>query len=120
MVGLCIGGIFVLSSLSHPPVVSSWDLPHLDKFYRFLTSSGLTFVPIRALCLSCATRPSISLGMWASILVIVYGAPDEFHQAFTPDRVISVYDLLADAMGASTVASMWLRVQRRRPVLVES
>jgi VanZ family protein len=120
LVGLYAGGIFVLSSLSHPPTVSSWDLPYLDKLYHFLTYSGLTFVLIRALCLSCATRPSIALFLWAALLSTVYGALDEFHQAFIPERVMSMYDLLADAMGASMVASVWLNVQRRRPVLVKS
>ena len=119
LVGLYAGGIFVLSSLSHPPTVSAWDLPHLDKLYHFLTYSGLTFVLIRALCLSCTTRPPISLFLWAAILSTVYGALDEFHQAFIPERVMSLYDLLADAMGASMVASVWLNVQRRRPVLVK-
>jgi len=120
LVGLYAGGIFVLSSLSHPPVASSWDLPHLDKLYHLLAYGGLTFVLIRALCLSCATRPSLSLVLWAALLAIVYGALDEFHQAFTPDRTMSVYDLLADAIGASVVAGVWLNVQRRRPVLAKS
>ena len=108
LVGLYAGGIFVLSSLSHPPVISSWDLPHLDKLYHLLTYSGLTYVLIRAQYLSCPARPSVSLVVWAAILVIGYGALDEFHQAFTPARVMSLYDLLADAMGASMVASVWV------------
>jgi VanZ family protein len=119
LVGLYAGGIFVVSSLSHPPTVSSWDLPHLDKLYHFLIYSGLTFVLIRALCLSSASRPSVSLVMWAAILSTAYGALDEFHQVFIPERVMSLYDFLADAMGASIVASVWLNVQRRRPELVK-
>jgi VanZ family protein len=117
-VGLYASGIFVLSSLSHPPMAPS--LPHLDKLYHILEYGGLMFLLIRALSLSCATRPSTSFALWAAILAIVYGASDEFHQAFTPDRMVSGYDLLADATGASVVASVWLRLRRRRPVLVKS
>jgi VanZ family protein len=120
LVGLYACGIFVLSSLSHPPMVPAWELPHLDKLYHILAYGGLTFLLIRALSLSYATPPCTSLALWAVILAIVYGASDEFHQAFTPDRMVSVYDLLADAMGASVVASVWLRLRRRRPVLVKS
>lgn len=120
LVGLYASGIFVLSSLSHPPMVPSWELPHLDKLYHILEYGGLTFLLIRALSLSCATRPSTSLALWAIILTIVYGASDEFHQAFTPERMVSVYDLLADAIGASVVTGVWLCLQRRRPVRVKS
>jgi VanZ family protein len=120
LVGLYASGIFVLSSLSHPPMVPSWELPHLDKLYHIFAYGGLTFLLIRALSLSCATPTSTPLALWAAILAIVYGASDEFHQAFTPDRMMSVYDLLADATGAGAVAGVWLRIRRRQPVLVKS
>jgi VanZ family protein len=116
LVGLYASGIFVLSSSSHPPSISTWDLSHLDKLYHTLEYGGLTFLLIRALCLTCATRASMSIAFWAAVLVIVYGASDEFHQAFTPDRTMSLYDLLADALGAGVVASVWLWVQRRGPI----
>ncbi len=115
LVGLYAGGIFVLSSLSHPPLVSAWPLRHLDKVYHALEYGGLTFVLIYALCLTRATRPSTGLVLGAAALAITYGALDEFHQAFTPHRTMSVFDLLADATGASAVAGAWLAVQRRWP-----
>jgi VanZ family protein len=119
LVILYAGGIFVLSSLSHPPVVSTWKLPHLDKFYHALEYGGLTFLLIRALRSTRPTRCSTSLVLWAAVLAVTYGALDEFHQAFTPDRMMSVYDLFADATGASMVASVWFGVQRRWPMLVK-
>jgi VanZ family protein len=117
LVGLYVSGIFVLSSLSQPPSVSTWDPPHIDKLYHTLEYGGLTFVLIRALCLTCATRASTSIAFWAVVLVIAYGASDEFHQAFTPDRTMSLYDVLADATGAGVVASVWLWVVRRWLIL---
>ena len=119
LVAVYASGIFVASSLSHPPMAATWDLPHLDKLYHTIAYSGLAFVLIRALHLTCATRPITPLFFSAAVMTIIYGACDEFHQAFIPERVMSLYDLLADATGASVVASVWLNVQRRRPVLVK-
>jgi VanZ family protein len=120
LVALYAGGIFVASSLSHPPLVLTWELPHLDKLYHMIAYGGLTLVLIRALCLTCATRPSISVVLWAAFLAVIYGASDELHQTFTPGRAMSLYDLLADATGASIVAGVWLWVQRRWPMWVKS
>jgi VanZ family protein len=120
LVGLYAGGIFVLSSMSNPPLVSMWSLPHLDKLFHALVYGGLTFVLIYALSVTRGTRPSARLVLGAAALAIVYGALDEFHQAFTPKRAMSAYDLLADAAGASVVASVWLVALRRRPMQAKS
>jgi hypothetical protein len=61
--GLYASGIFVLSSLSNPPLASTWDLPDLDKLYHTLEDSGLTFLLIGALWLTCPIRPS-ALSLW--------------------------------------------------------
>ena len=52
----------------------------------------------------------------AAVLAIVWGILDEFHQHFTPYRTVSVYDALADAMGAACGAGLvlWLLARRRR------
>jgi VanZ family protein len=109
----------IISSLSHPPVASSWDLLHLDKRYHFLTYRGLTFVLTRSLCLSGVSGHSISLGLWAALLAIASGSW-RISQSFTPDCMMSVNDLLADWMEVSMVASVWSSVQRGKPALVES
>ncbi len=120
LVVLYAGSIFVASSLSHPPLVPTWELPHLDKLCHMIAYGGLTFVLIRALCLTYAAHLSTSIVLWAALLAVVYGASDELHQAFTPGRAMSVYDLLADATGAGIVAGVWLWVQRRWPAWVAS
>jgi len=76
LVGLYTGGMSVISSLSHPPVASSWDLLHLDKRYHFLTYGSLMFVLMRALCLSGVSGPSIFLAsaVWVALLASAYGA----------------------------------------------
>jgi VanZ family protein len=120
LVVIYASGIFVASSLSRPPMVSTWDLPHLDKFYHVMAYSGLAFVLMRALCFTCATRPITPLIFSAAVMTIVYGGFDELHQAFTPNRVMSLYDLLADAAGAGVGAATWLWGRRHRPTLAKS
>ena len=50
----------------------------------------------------------------AVVLSTLYGAFDEMHQAFTPDRTPDVRDLFADALGAAlgVVAILLLRRDR--------
>jgi VanZ family protein len=118
LVGLYTGGIFVLSSLSNPPLASTWDLPHLDKLYHTLEYSGLTFFLMRALCLTCPTRPSTVLSLWRVVLAVGYGALDDFHQAFIPDRMMSLLDIFSDAIGAGVAASTWPFIQCHWPILM--
>jgi VanZ family protein len=119
LVAFYVGGISIGSSLSHPPVISTVDLPYFDKFCHFIEYAGLTFLLIRALSLTYATCTSISLAVWAVILVTLYGASDELHQAFTPNRLMSGCDLLADATAAGVVAGVWLWVRRHWPTVVK-
>ncbi len=120
LVALYAGGISIGSSLSHPPLISTFDLPYFDKLCHFIEFAGLTFLLIRALSLTYATRASTSLAIWAAIMVVLYGASDELHQAFTPSRVMSGYDLLADTTAAGVVAGVWLWARRRWPTVVKS
>jgi VanZ family protein len=120
LVALYAGTISIGSSLSHPPLVSTFHLPYFDKLGHFIEYGGLTFLLIRALSLTYATRASTSLAIWAAILVVLYGASDELHQAFTPRRVMSGYDLLADAAAAGVVSGVWLWARRRWPAVVRS
>jgi VanZ family protein len=118
-VAFYVGGVFIGSSLSDPPSISTFDFPYFDKFCHLIEYGGLTFLLIRALSLTYATRASISLAVWGAILVILYGASDELHQAFTPNRAMSGYDLLADATAAGVVAGVWLWARRRWPTVVK-
>jgi VanZ family protein len=36
----------------------------------------------------------------AMLLTVLYGATDEFHQAFVPGRYATIGDVLADSIGA--------------------
>jgi VanZ family protein len=95
--------IFHFSSESNPlPEVTEhvWDkLLHLTEY------AGLAFLFCRALT-------GEGLGWLAAagaalLLTSVYGASDEWHQAFVPLRSVDVRDWLADTLGAALGAALY-------------
>ena len=88
-----------------------------DKAVHFLVYGVLG-----ALFLLPATDARLErLGARAAFLGVLYatlyGAFDEIHQSFTPERTPDLHDLLADTLGASlgvvvilAVAAIWKRV----------
>lgn len=87
---------------------SSVSLPsYSDKLIHFIVF-GL-------LCLMiCWTLSSVKIGrkwIYKIILAIgitsLYGASDEFHQFFTPNRSVETFDWLADTSGAVAAGFVW-------------
>ncbi len=96
---------------------SSVPLPsHSDKLIHFIVFGFL--------CLMiCWTLSSVTLsnkGIYKIILAIgiasLYGASDEFHQFFTPNRSVDIFDWLADTGGAITAGLIWYAVTAKRQV----
>ena len=72
-----------------------------DKLVHFLVYAvlGVLFlIPLAEARLSQVTMGKAGMAVFLSAL---YGAFDEVHQAFTPERTPDVRDLLADALGAA-------------------
>ncbi len=90
-----MGVIFYLSSLGGS------DLPTLignfDKVIHMFLYLILAFLLSLSLNKSGIKRYVFLL---AFLISVFYGASDEFHQSFVPDRDVSLYDLFADAFGA--------------------
>ncbi len=42
------------------------------------------------------------------LFCLLYGISDEFHQSFIPDRFVSLWDVVADGVGAILVVAWWL------------
>ncbi len=96
---LWAGGIFGLSCLpfrEHIPL-----FPNVDK----VVHGGL--FGMLSMLLFFAFLYERGFSVWkaalAALLVTsLYGALDEFHQWFTPNRSVDVFDWLADTVGGST------------------
>ena len=102
--------IFTWSSYSKPPLVPQWDIPYIDKLYHACEYAGLAWLLIRALQRTFSARPTRQLILWGVLLTIGYGLTDELHQAFVPERSMSLYDALADAVGASMAGLVWAKI----------
>ena len=100
--GALMGLIFFLSSLTNPP--TPLRFPHADKVVHAVLFGGLS-----AALLLPGLSPSA-----AALVASLYGAADEFHQGFVPNRDASLGDWLADAAGAATVAAGFWAWRRRR------
>jgi VanZ family protein len=105
-------GIWILSSMPHPPVPEVLHFQHADKLLHFLAYAvlgGLALVGMGA-----RERTRSALAAWA--LVAIWGVCDEWHQSFVPGRTACVGDLAADlcAVGIGLVAHRARRAARRR------
>ena len=89
--------IFIGSSIQEPPV--SLKIPHLDKGIHLAEYAVLGFLLKRAF-IRGRINQTLRLSLWAIVGAILYGAADEFHQSFVPNREISGLDLLFDSLGA--------------------
>jgi VanZ family protein len=102
--------IFYLSSLPNPlPMLTS----HLwDKGLHATEYGGLAALLVLGIERAFRMGP-VRAGVWAACLASLYGASDEFHQAFVPHRSSEVADWLADTTGAALGALLAVVILRR-------
>ena len=88
--------IFILSSLPDPPAPADVSDVSLHGVAYF----ALTLLTIRALAGGRWTGVTLRALVIAWIIAVGYGATDEWHQSFVPNRHAELRDLRADAAGA--------------------
>ena len=55
---------------------------------------------------------------WVAVLLVsAFGLTDEWHQSFTPGRMVEVADWVADTLGAITAVALYVRWPRYRALL---
>lgn len=99
--------IWVLSSIpaSRLPAVQVWNL---DKLVHAAVFGILAVLTQRAI-----DRPrGVPRAIVVFLLVTAWGVLDEFHQRFVPGRVPSVYDAIADAVGAALAIGIAGKLRR--------
>lgn len=93
--------IFTLSSRSHVPSV----IPDIsDKVLHFIAFGVLSTLAYLGSS-EGFVRSDIRAAAIAAAAATIYGALDEFHQAFVPGRHSDVSDLAADFAGAAVAAA---------------
>lgn len=103
------GLIFVASSIPGkelPPL----PLPGFDKLEHGSIYALLGAATSRAL-LGGGLAPVAAIGA-ATAIASAYGASDEFHQSFVPNRSVDPFDWLADTLGGCAGASLWAFARR--------
>lgn len=115
---LYAGLIFVLSSMSHPPLPTI-NFAHMDKALHLVEYAGFGFLMCRALALGGDGLSPRTAFLAAAVLGALYGATDELHQMFVPDRDASLYDLLTDIIGATLGGLVYWVAALRRVVAVD-
>lgn len=92
-----MGLIFFASSVPGDQLPGHfWD--KLVHFLVYAVLGALFLIPLAEARLSQVTMGKAGM---AVLLSTLYGAFDEVHQAFTPERAPDVRDLFADALGAA-------------------
>ena len=102
--------IFSISSLSHPfPEVTARVS---DKVLHTIEYGLLAVLYMRALWREGVGWRDAALA--AVVMTSLYGATDEYHQAFVPNRSSTVSDWVADSIGATIGAVACASVVARR------
>jgi VanZ family protein len=106
--------IFAVSSSSNPFPFVPRGLLSQDKLIHAVVY-GVLGALVRVALGGTRLRPGVAL-LVALAAAAIYGASDEFHQMYVPNREASSLDLAADAIGAllgAVVAGVALRRQGR-------
>ena len=96
-VAIYMAAIFVVSAQSDPPMPPG--IP--DKSLHAVAYFGLVGFVFRAVAGRLPARVTWRGAASALAITIAYAATDELHQLFVPGRSADVFDLFADAIGAS-------------------
>ena len=110
--------IFILSCLPHPlPVIPGMEKYPLDKIFHVIEYGFFGWLLIRAWRTSFLWRPFKKLAAASFLTGVLYGASDEWHQSFVPERNASCRDLAADAAGLAVGIAVWAQQKEKLPKL---
>ena len=88
-----------------------------DKLLHTVEFGGLAVLLCRALVVQMPGRSRRSILVMSLVAAMCYGALDEAHQLFVPQRMSDVADFVADSFGALLGGWCWLWVGTRWPWL---
>ncbi len=105
------GLIVYLSSLSHP----SQNLPSIfsalsDKLVHGVEYGILGILVYRAIQHTTQIRQSIGMAIFCAV---IFGISDELHQWYVPHRHADIWDVVADASGATFCILIWVFIMKK-------
>ncbi len=100
--GLCI---IIVSSIPGDQFVA--EAAAYDKIIHGIVFGGFSFLLIHTLYHAAGWR-LLACVVGGIVFTSFFGVLDEFHQSFTPHRYPSALDVLADVVGASIAALIFL------------
>jgi VanZ family protein len=101
---LYAGAIFCLSSISVlPEPEQQFGITISDAAKHVVEYFILSFLLFRAFINSRSSAIKTKAYLLAITLSILYGATDELHQFFVPERVCSGLDIVLDGVGSSLI-----------------
>jgi VanZ family protein len=109
-----MGVIWILSSMSHPPVDVT-SLPFRDRGAHFLSFGSVAFWVAHGTMASFPRVHALRAVAFAVLAAALWGLLDEIHQTFVPGRSPDIVDLLADTLGAVVGASLRAAIRIVRP-----
>ncbi|MBI5378629.1 MAG: VanZ family protein [Nitrospirae bacterium] len=104
------GFLFFLSSLSLPLPLPFAPGVGLDKVAHLGAYGLLSYLLFRALHISFPHAALWRIALAAAVLATLYGASDEAHQLYVPNRQAEILDLVADGIGAFLASGIcWVK-----------
>lgn len=116
-VTLIMGTIFFLSHQSGDSLQLP-SFPGVDKLAHMIAYATLA-VSVLWLFYDRALDNPRRTAVVMVLFCVFYGISDEYHQSFIALRSVSIFDLLADTMGALLVATYWLRSSTLRQQIIK-
>jgi len=121
---LFMGLLFLSSQMPDDAQPQAINEFHLDKYLHVAAYAILALSALYALQPWERRMPFRRLGLIIFLICGLYGISDELHQSFVPGRQMSVWDLIADLIGAllAIYAWRWLKGKRlkKQPNLADS
>jgi VanZ family protein len=107
------GALIYLGSSRPLPADYVPPVPHLDKTLHFVAYGVLALLCFRAMWAKRDDPAPAWVLLLGVVLAGAYGACEELHQSFIPGRDASVYDVIANGLGAVAAAVLWEPLGRR-------
>lgn len=111
--GVLMGYMVCIFTLSGMPGRSLPSMHVSDKLLHAGEYGLLGLLMCRALAGHLPTWPRARIAMLSALAASFYGATDEFHQLFVPQRSAEFVDFVMDGLGATLAAWGWCQAAAR-------